>query len=282
MLFYINPHLIADEVTGSQRYTSKSGITEDFDRVAVKTAGGATKLVEGKHVPSEIIICRHSISNEPGAKTRVYNATSEDGKIRTRIQTSLTNKYDDDVFVLALPYDGLIVPMEQPDRDVMSIWRYVVQKSSTMNIEHNDHKYRRVLYMVVSPRGTVDADGWYSDNRNLVIKTIKSNLGKNQEPNENPVWTVTIHTIRFGEGGAYDIHTETETVPYDVYAHIASDMRVPVVETVPPLPKREHNQQGQAKPASKPEPPKASNAPVKNEPDEGQGGGKKRRKKRHH
>lgn len=290
MVFYVNQHLIDDEVTGSSSWTTRDGITEEFDRVAIKTAGGATRVVDGKPVPTNIIICRHSVAHEPDAKTRIRNLMSEDGQVRTRIQTSVVNKYDDDIFVVALPYDGLVVPMENKPDD-LAVWRYVIQKSSSMNIEHNDRKYRRVLYLVVSPRGTPDADGWYPEECNLVVSTIKSNLSKDARESGdlgNAKWTVTTNTVRFGATGAFEISTETETVPYDVYAHVADNVRAAVVDTIPPLPpKGEGNNGGNRGPRPNNGGPKK---PVKQEPKndypagvtmEDVGGGKKRRKKRH-
>lgn len=285
MVYYINQHLIADTVVGTKTWTTRDGIEETCDQVVIKTAGGATRVVDGKTTPTNMIICRHSISQEPGAKSRIRNTEGDDGRPRTRIQTSVANKYDDDVFIVALPYDGLVVPIDH-DEDHLSIWRYLIQKSTGMNIEHNDRKYRRALYMVVSPHGAVSEDGWYTDSSTLTVKTIKSNLKHGATDTADAKWTVTIHTIRFGLDGAYEINTETETVPYDVYEYLLSDERIPIVEVVPPLPPKNGStgpQQGKRGDAPK---SRLNNGGyAKDEPadtNEGGDGKKKRRKKRKH
>lgn len=216
MLYYVNDHLIQDEVASEGTWTNTKDNTEEaYKRILITTAANAVKREEdGSFVPTSRTICAHMCSLDPKAKTRIANIIPTDSTItRVSIRTSIKNKYDNDAFVVAIPYDGMIIPMDQ--KDALSIYRFMILKSDKVSIEHEDRKYRRCIYFVVSPREQAGADEWYPDDCNLVVKTVRSNLARGAEPDENTVWTITTHTVRFGLNGTFEITHTTEDVPFD-------------------------------------------------------------------
>lgn len=214
MVYFINEHLIQDEIQ-SENTWEKNGNSEDYKRCLIKSSGAVAKnKTDGSFAPSDRTLCVHNRGTSPNDKTRIISTVTEgDTRPRVTIRTSADTRYDTDVFILAIPYDGLILPIEGAEN--LLIYRTMIMKSDKATFEHEDRKYKRCLYMVVSPKFSErNENGWYNDSCTLTVKTIQSNKPRNAEPTGDESWFVTIHTIRFGMDGLYDYEIGSEEVPY--------------------------------------------------------------------
>ena len=234
MVYYVNDHLIQDEVVNEGSW-SRDGVAEPYKKVIINAAAGAVKRQEdGSFAKITRTICAHNVSLNSDAKTRIVNIIPDgaEDKVRVSIRTSSTNRYDSDVFVVAIPYDGMVLPME--DAPGLNVFRTMILKSDQTSIESEDHKYRRVIYFVVSPHVPTESDGWYPSECDLVVKTARSNVSKNNTETENSTWTVITHTVRFGEAGTFEILKDEEVVPYTQIN--PNDLRnVKICNLVPPI-----------------------------------------------
>lgn len=214
MVYYVNDHLISEETLDKELSWYKNGSAEPYKRIIIGTCNVSKREEDGSFTTTSRTVCAHNCSDNNSAKTRISNIIPDGAgdKVRVSIRTSVSNKYDNDVFIVALPYDGLVLPVESADG--LGIFRSMILRSDRMDIEHEDHKYRRALYLVVSPKFAPCADGWYPKECNLVVKTIRSNVGRKEEPTPDSYWVVTSHTVRFGTSGQFEITKEEEQVPY--------------------------------------------------------------------
>lgn len=210
-LFYVNDHLISEEITGNNSWPNTN---ETYNRIMLKTTPMATRKVEGGKgfEPFSRNICAHNCSLLSNANTRISSTINEGAFVpRITIRTSSDTHHDSDIFLVALPYDGLIVPFEH-DEKKLQIYKTMIVKSEQHSIEHLDRKYKRVIYLVVRPYyGGLGNDGWYD--ADLKITFAQSN--KAREGDAGSTWNFKHTTVRFGENGMYDIQVEEETAPYD-------------------------------------------------------------------
>lgn len=233
MVYFINEHLIQDEIQ-SENTWEKNGHTEEYKRCLIKSNGAVVKK-DGSFVPSDRTLCVHNRGTSPNDKTRIISTINEGdpaARARVTIRTSADTRYDTDVFVLAIPYDGLILPVEGAEN--LMVYRTMIMKSDKATFEHEDRKYKRCLYMVVSPKFSEKGEnGWYNESCNLVVKTIQSNKPRDAEPTGDESWFITIHTIKFGVDGLYEYEISSEEVPYGA---IDPDSlhKIKICETVEP------------------------------------------------
>ena len=212
MVNFVNEHLIQD-VIQSENTWNKPDFSEDYQRCLIKSKGAVVKK-DNAFVNGDRTICVHNRGMSPNDKTRIISTVMEgDSRSRVTIRTSTDTRYDTDVFVVAIPYDGLIIPIENEPE--LMIYRTMIMRSDKASFEHEDRKYKRCLYLVVSPKYAEKCDsGWYSEKCDLIVKTIQSNKPRNAAPTGDESWFVTIHTIKFGVDGLYDYEIDSEELPY--------------------------------------------------------------------
>ena len=212
MVYFVNEHLIQDEIQSESTW-DKGGHKEDYQRCLIKSNGAVAKK-DGSFVSADRALCVHNRGSSPAAKTRIISTVmNPDERPRVTIRTAADTRYDTDVFVLAIPYDGLIIPIESEDE--LMIYRAMIMKSDKATFEHEDRKYKRCLYLVVSPKFSEKGEnGWYNDNCDLVVKTIHSNKPRYAEPTCDESWFVSVHHIKFGTDGLYDYEVSKEELPY--------------------------------------------------------------------
>lgn len=216
-LYYVNDHLITEEVISEGTWPQNDN--ECYKRVMIKTTAEAMKrLDDGTFEPLSRVICAHNCSTMPQANTRI-SSTIKDGAFAPKItvRTSSDTRYNSDIFVVALPYDGMIKPIVH-DENSLQIFKSVILKSDKFSIKHEDANYKRVAYFVVRPHhGHLGNDGWYDDSCNLVVTFAQSNRSRDNQSPEEMSWTFKTVTVRFGEAGKYEITSESETAPYDSF-----------------------------------------------------------------
>lgn len=212
MLHFINEHLFQDEIQ-SENTWEKNGHSEQYQRCLIKSNGAVAKK-DGSFVNADRTLCVHNKGTSPVDKTRIISTIMEgDTRSRVTIRTSEDTRYDTDVFAVAIPYDGLIIPIE--DAPELLIYRAMIMKSDKATFEHEDRKYKRCLYLIVSPKFAEKGEnGWYSESCDLVVKTIQSNKPRNADPTGDETWFVTIHHIKFADEGMFEYTIEKEQLPY--------------------------------------------------------------------
>lgn len=214
-IYYVHEELITEQVIGEDKWPTG----ESYNRISIETAEGAVKKnADGEFEPLKRRLCIHNCGKNPGAKTRINSNVVETGRPpRVNIRTSGDTKHDSDVFVVALPYDGMIVPMKNQDLTALAIYKTMILKSDKFSIECADQRYKRVFYLVVRPHHEhLGNDGWYDSACDLKVTFAQSNKNQTSDP-EKAKWTFRTVTVRFGANGKYELKTEEETAPYSAF-----------------------------------------------------------------
>jgi hypothetical protein len=201
----------------------------------IKTTEDAVrKLEDGSFEPNIRTICAHNCSLVPTAYTRI-SSTIRDGAFAPKItiRTSTDTRYNSDIFVVALPYDGMIKPFTH-NTNALNIFKSLIVKSDKFSIKHEDHTYRRCAYFIVRPHHDwLGNDGWYGPDCDLVLTFAQSNRNKATQSDEELQWTFKTVRVRFGENGKYEITSTEETAPYDTFN--PEDIKsAPICELVAP------------------------------------------------
>lgn len=216
-LYYVNDHLITEEKQSDNTWPSG----EAYERFMIRTTPMATrKTDDGKKFESYTRpICAYHSSLDPMANTRISSVKVPDkNAARITIRSSLNTRYDSDVFIVALPYEGLIVPMKNHDDQALQIYKTMILKSDQMSIEHEDRKYKRVAYFVVRPNyNAIGVDGWYSQDADLEVTFAHSNKTRKDQDTSNNEWTFKTVRVHFGTNGQYEITSEETKAPYDSF-----------------------------------------------------------------
>lgn len=297
-IFYVNENLISEELQHTSTW-QKTG--EEYERWMIKTNGLERRTQDGSFERAERVICVHNLGKIPGDRTRVV-ATKFEGEeqypAKVTVRTSSDTRYDTDVFIVAIPYDGIVMPTIDGDR--LDIFKFAIVKSDRLSFQTNeDRKYRRCIYAVVAPAAhEVDNAGFYPSSCDLVIRTAVSNYTPQQgEPDPaKHHWTVRTQRVRFGVNGAYEIEYTDEVVDYNAIdpdelhkAKIctlvepvilasrdngnANRQNRPTAGSYIPNPSKMNTTQHQPTPQKK---------PIQNAPEEAaENGGKKKRRRRH-
>ena len=220
-LYYVNDHLFTEEILSESKWPQNDN--EPYKRIMLRTTPQAVlKDDNGVLVPTTKAICVHNCSLLQGnVRTRIASTldpNSPNRFPRITVRTSTDTRYDTDVFVVAIPYNGMIKPFRH-DTEGLSIYKSIILKSDQATIEHLDTKYRRCAYFVVVPNyKSLAADGWYGPESNLVMTTAQSDLKARGVTEETAKWTFKTTTVRFGENGLFEITCTEETAPYDVFS----------------------------------------------------------------
>ena len=213
-LYFVNDNLIQEELAGDSSWPTG----ETYKRYMIRSAPFIKRQEDGETVEMTRPICAHNCSDDPRALTRITTVKHEDARTpKVTVRTSADTRYDSDIFVVAIPYDGMIKPIEH-DEKALSIFKCVMVKSDRMSIPHEDRKYKRVVYLVVRPNYQyLGNDGWYGDECNLSITFAQSNRTRDNQSEEESKWTFKTVTVKFGANGQYDITSVEEEAPYDTF-----------------------------------------------------------------
>lgn len=231
-IHYVNEHLITDEVTGEGVWAQNN---ETYKRIMIKTTPDAVrKLEDGTFEPNVRVICVHNCSLGMGCNTRI-SSTIREGAFAPKItvRTSSDTRYNSDIFVVALPYDGMIKPF-QHDTNALHIFKSMIVKSDKFSIAHEDHNYRRCAYFIVRPHHEyLGNDGWYAPECDLVVTFAQSNRSRSNQNDGELTWTFKTVRVEFGTDGQYKISAQEETAPYDSFN--PEDIKsAPICELVAP------------------------------------------------
>lgn len=238
-LYYVNDSLITDEMVGESSWPSG----ETYKRYMIRSIPFLKKMDDGSMIEQTRPICAHNCSDDPSSKTRVISVIHEGARTpKVTVRTSTDTRYESDIFVVAIPYDGLIKPIDH-DEKALSIFKTLMIKSDRMSIAFEDRKYKRVAYFVCRPDyRELGQDGWYSDACSLKVTFAQSNKTHNDQPDEEVHWTFKTVTVRFGADGMYEISSAEEIAPFDTFN--PDDIKsVPICNVVQPTVISENDQQ---------------------------------------
>ena len=208
-LYYVNEHLIHEEVTDDKSWPNG----ENYKRIMIRTTDQLVKANEDGEVQNfSKPICAHNCSLNPTSNTRISSTYTEGEtkrNARVTVRTSSDTRYNSDIFIVALPYEGMVQPFTH-DEEALQIYKSLIVKSDKFSIENGDKKYRRCAYFIVKPNHThLGNDGWYDQACNLKLTFARSDRPKKGQT--GPVkWIFTETTVRFGTDGKYEV-TENVT-----------------------------------------------------------------------
>ena len=213
-LYFVNDHLIQEEIVGDGTWPS----AETYKRYMIRSANFLKKGDGNSMEEQSRPICAHNCSDSVGANTRISTVIHEGARSpKITVRTSCDTRYDSDIFVVAIPYDGLIKPVVH-DEKALSIFKCVMIKSDKMSIQHEDRKYKRVAYFVVRPDyNYLGEDGKYAPDCDLVVTFAQSNRISRNQAESDSHWTFKTVRVSFGSNGIYDITSTEETAPYDTF-----------------------------------------------------------------
>lgn len=238
-LYYINDHLITEEVVSEGTWPQNSG--EKYKRIMIRTTPAAVKKnADGKFESFTRALCAHNCSSQVNmANTRISSVVTKGDERRIpriTIRTSTDTRYDSDVFVIALPYEGVIQPFRH-DTEALAIYKTAILRSDRFSIEDETGRYSRVLYLVVRPDYKfLGGDDWYGKECDLEITFAHSNLprGHKEADEANAKWILRTAKIRFGMNGNYELTYTDGELPYSSLNF--DDFRnAPICELVQPV-----------------------------------------------
>lgn len=214
-LYYVNANLIAEDENVTHGTWAQTN--EAYDRTMIRTTPEVLRKKEdGTFEPFSRILCAHNCSTIPSANSRISSTIREgDHAPRITIRTSSDTRYNSDIFIVAIPYEGIIMPFEH-NEDALAIYRATFVKSDKFSVNHENKTYRRVAYFVVKPDFKyLGSDGIYGEECKLKVTFAQSSKTRKDEKPEK--WELTTVTVEFGADGAFEISSEKSEIGYDEF-----------------------------------------------------------------
>ena len=128
------------------------------------------------------------------------------------IRVSERNKYDSNLMMIAIPFNGIAQPI--PESKQFRIHKGVVVRSDKRNIRCNDNLYKKVLYLIVEPNVSLfdDAHKYHTDE--IVLPFISYNLENKEEGSDAVTMKCTV-TVKFTADNIYYDETFEECEPIE-------------------------------------------------------------------
>lgn len=138
MIKYYNRELFrVNKEPSMSRGESKKGSVTTFRSIPV-----------GLHSEERIIGKCYCTGENDKQNTRIW-AQIQNGKTIVKMNASDSNLYDTDVYMVAIPFNGIIKPVERSYD--YRIFRAVIVKSDKRDIEFEGAFYKNIMYMIVVP-----------------------------------------------------------------------------------------------------------------------------------
>lgn len=138
MIKYYNRELFrVNKESFMSRGESKKGSVTTFRSIPV-----------GIHSEERIIGKCYCTGENDKQNTRIW-AQIQNGKTIVKMNTSDSNLYDTDVYMVAIPFNGIIKPIERSYD--YRIFRAVIVKSDKRDIEFEGAFYKNIAYMILVP-----------------------------------------------------------------------------------------------------------------------------------
>lgn len=126
-----------------------------------------------------------------------------------RIAQAETYKFDTDVYLIAIPFSGIIKPMEKTYD--YRIYKAFVAKSDKFDINVNGKSYNKIAYMIVSLNNNLfkEDNEYHKDKLELVFETFSLVAIEDQDIKQS---VKTSYIISFTKDGNYEVDIKTENV----------------------------------------------------------------------
>lgn len=216
MIYYVNPEMFYLKPVVKEDGKIETSVTTPFKLKRKKD----DKEVVIRPCIAKIFSDVEAFENE---KTAIRAKVIGKKQVAT-ITASEENKWDNHVFLIALPFNGVAVPI--PKNPDLKIYSGTVVKSDKRNIEFNGKFFKKVLYLVAVPNlKALELDPSDKNFREKIdLEFISYNIETENEEN---------HTERLSS-------TVTITLGEDDY-NVAFDSVIEVVDPVDPTEYRGKN-----------------------------------------
>lgn len=233
MISYVNEHLFDNEIL-SEDNTWDNG--ERYAREAIKTSSMMTRKDKetGEVRPSQKTLAMWN-RGDSDSNTRIistiggpYNA------VRVNIKTSKNVKYDSDIFCIAIPFAGYVLPMDEAED--LDIFKAAIVQSEEYFDHIDGNRYRKAVYAIVRPNyHAANQDTMeYEHSADFVIRFAQSNKTRKGQDTTNAKWKIRTVCVHFKADGDFELSESVEEVPYDAFDP-ESTKDVTLFPTVPPI-----------------------------------------------
>lgn len=203
MIKFINPELFQLSTVLEH---GKSG---DFYKTTVSSSVQTTNQKTGEKMNRIITTILSATEDFDDSETNVAIKTTATKNGTTRVSLNVFDniKYDTDVYLAAIPFNGFIEEIEQSFD--YRIYRGLMVKSDKRNIEFQGETFKKVAYMIIVPNlGLLKEDHKYHQDV-LTLKVSSYNLETRDDNTQDTVKYTT--TLTFDNDG-YNVDFATESV----------------------------------------------------------------------
>ena len=188
---------------------TKTSSNEEFYRTTVKAAIQTKNNTNGE-VTQRTVGVITSAKESLDDNVRIWSTMNE-GKQVTKISVSDRNKFDTDVYFIAIPFNGIIKPISKSYD--FKIYKGFTVRNEKRNIEFEGKTYKKIAYMIVVPNSAVfDENHKYAkDELTLRVETV--NLENCEDGTKDTIQTTT--EIIFTKDGVKVANFEEVTEPID-------------------------------------------------------------------
>lgn len=207
MITFINEHLF------TKTCEKKDGVDgrPDFYRTIVDTSMDVIDKKDAEKIgPRVVEHVLHTAEDNWNKENTQINVKSVENRNYIRLNQKAENKYDTNVFFIAIPYNGFIVPLERSN-NVRIYKAFTVTIKDPIAIE--DSTYKHVAYLIVVPnQKVVEEDGVACE------LEIKSYASLYEDDRQKTLLSTTTIEFYDREGTCdYEITTKTEeTAPVNM------------------------------------------------------------------
>lgn len=212
MISYVNEHLF-DVVSTGNGIWSNSG--ENYERFAIKTSDMVIQSRDGSEPsPSQRILAMYNDAGK--GNTRIVSTRGgEHNALRVTVRRSTDTKFDSDVFMIAIPFSGFIIPVSETDD--LDIFKATVMRSDQYFDHIDGERYKKILYAIVRPYHKACNHGIYNDSADFVVQFAQSNRTRKDQDTSKLKWKMQTTRVKFGTNGEYHITRETTEIPFDQF-----------------------------------------------------------------
>jgi hypothetical protein len=129
----------------------------DYTKLSIQTSRSvvAKMCEETQEFAPNIRIFARLISSEPDhTKFNLsYSTKMENEKVQLLLKSSPEVEKDSLIYLIAFPFNGIIKPI--PESPNYRILKGMISVSEKYSVEYNDKKYKKVLYLAISPKVSV-------------------------------------------------------------------------------------------------------------------------------
>ena len=184
MITLINKELFSTETSPA---TSDKG---DYFKTVISSAVEVKNQKTKESQKRIVTIVNSEFENYNDANTSVKTKTNAVGKLNVSISSSQKNITDNHIFLIAIPFNGIIYPIENSFD--FRMYKAFILKSEKRTIEFNGETYKKIAYMVVLPNESLFNEENKHHKDVLSIKMESVNIESNGDSKKTLKTTTTI------------------------------------------------------------------------------------------